>query len=107
MLTTWPASCDRETIRGWIEDATGDGLSVADPLPDTLLATAQELNLAPIELRIWAYGRFGDMNPPAETANHAEALARWAAQRAYAICGHCGEAVSDGAAHECPPKEAA
>jgi len=46
---------DRAQIRGWIEEATGAGLSVDDPLPDTLAAVAESVRIAPGELRLWIF----------------------------------------------------
>ena len=50
-----PAVFDRTQIRAWIEEATGEGLSVEDSLPDTLAATAEALGLQPAELKLWCY----------------------------------------------------
>ena len=67
----WPAEpFDREQIRGWLEEATHEGVSVEDSFPDTLLATAEALGMSPIELKIWCYD-----TPKTWTA---EALAEWA-----------------------------
>lgn len=53
---SWPpASFDREQIRCWLEDATGVGLSVEDPLPDTLAATAEGLGMKPAALLLWVH----------------------------------------------------
>lgn len=69
------AGFDREQIRGWIEEASGVGLSVADALPDSLAVTAEALGLHPEELRLWVGGvlREGSCWTPA-------ALAEWAAR---------------------------
>jgi hypothetical protein len=63
----------RAGVRGSIEEACGQGLSVDDPLPDTLIAQAQALGLSPIELRLWIY------EPCHEGGEwSADSLARWA-----------------------------
>lgn len=66
----------REQIRAWIEEATGEGLSVDDPLPDTLAATAEALGMHPAELRLWVY----DQPKPAWTST---ALANWARRHGF------------------------
>lgn len=48
-------SFDRETVRSWIESATGEGLSVSDSLPDSLVATAEALGLQTAELMVWVF----------------------------------------------------
>lgn len=70
----WPTEWNRESIRRDLEDATGRGLSVDDPLPDTLLATAQSLDLKPAELRVW----IGDGKPKLPEEWNAATLTRWA-----------------------------
>lgn len=52
---TTAATFDREQIRNWISEATGEGLSVSDALPDSLAATAEVLGLDPCELRLWIF----------------------------------------------------
>ena len=54
MMTMNP-EFDRTAIRNWIEEATEKGLSVADSLPDTLVAVAGTLGMSPQELKIWCY----------------------------------------------------
>lgn len=93
---TWPSDFSREDIRTWIEEATGGGLSVDDPLPDTLAATAQALSLMPFQLRIWVWEQ-----PKPEWSG--PALERWARAKGFALCGHCGVPVSDPQEHQCPP----
>ena len=46
---------DRAAVLAAIEEATGEDLAVSDPLPDSLIAQAQALGLAPVELRLWIY----------------------------------------------------
>jgi len=46
---------DRAAVLAAIEEAAGEGLAVNDPLPDSLIAQAQALGLAPWELRMWIY----------------------------------------------------
>jgi hypothetical protein len=67
----WPTSWDRCSVIGAIEEAAHISLSVDDPLPDTLIARAQELGLKPIDLKLWIY----DDPKPAWTP---DALAAWA-----------------------------
>lgn len=93
---TWPSEFSREHIRAWIEEATGGGLSVDDPLPDTLAATAQALGLMPFQLRIWIWEQ-----PKPEWSG--AALERWARARGFALCAHCGTPVTDPQEHQCPP----
>ena len=50
---------DREQVRAWIEGATGEGLSVSDPLPDSLVATAEALGLESAELLVWVFDHAG------------------------------------------------
>lgn len=50
---------DREQVRAWIEAATGEGLSVSDPLPDTIAATAEALGLQSAELLVWVFDHAG------------------------------------------------
>jgi hypothetical protein len=69
----WPSGWDREAVRCDIEEATRRGLSVDDPLPDTLIATAQQLGLQPAELRIWVHGE-----PKTADEWTGAALRRWA-----------------------------
>jgi hypothetical protein len=89
---------DREQIRRWIEEASGEGLSVGDPLPDSLAATAENLGMLPVELRMWVYEQ-----PRYEW--RAVALERWARRygfdRTAPKCGHCGGAVGDPKSHKC------
>lgn len=68
----WPNTWDRETVRNEIEEATRRGLSVDDPLPEMLMATAQRLGLQPAELRLWIFDepKHGDWSTAA--------LAAWA-----------------------------
>ena len=47
--------CDRLRVLAMIEDVSGDALDTNDPLPDTLIATAQALGLLPVHLRMWIY----------------------------------------------------
>jgi hypothetical protein len=75
----WPNTWDRETVRGEIEEAAGHGLSVDDPLPDTLIAAAQEIGLQPAELRVWIF----DGAPKLRSEWNAQNLRTWA--RRYGI----------------------
>jgi hypothetical protein len=85
---SWPASppprswdqFTREATRAAIEEATGHGLSVDDPTPDTLIATAQAEGLQPWELRIWIY----DAAPKLDWSG--AALSRWA--KHYGLGAH-------------------
>src|SRR4051812_24364277 len=45
----------RAAVRGAIEEASGQALSVDDPLPDTLIAAAQAIGIRPRQLRLWIY----------------------------------------------------
>ena len=90
---------DREQIRSWIEEASGEGLSVGDPLPDSLAATAETLGMLPVELRMWVYEQ-----PRIEW--RAVALERWARRYGFdrtnaAMCAHCGAAVEHPGSHQC------
>jgi hypothetical protein len=67
-LSTW----DRLAIMYAIEESAGVPLSATDPLPDTLIACAQALGLAPAELRMWMY----DAHPRDDWST--ASLARWA-----------------------------
>lgn len=105
----WLASYDREAVRGSIEEATGEGLSVEDPLPDTLIAAAQSLGLTALDLRMWIHDRPKWSWSP-------KALAHWARLRGLAdpaapdpaeapVCVHCGQRIAgDPAKHECKPR---
>ena len=75
----WPNTWDRESVRCDIEEATGHGLSVDDPLPDTLIATAQAIGLQPAELRIWVHGE-----PKTAGEWTAAELTRWARRNGIA-----------------------
>jgi hypothetical protein len=68
----WPNTWDREQVRSELEEAAGAGLSVDDPLPDTLMATAQALALQPVDLRLWIHDSSARKNWTAG------ALTRWA-----------------------------
>jgi hypothetical protein len=75
----WPHEWDRETVRGDIEEAAKHGLSVDDPLPETLIAAAQAIGLQPAELRIWIH----DGAPKLPQEWTAQNLRTWA--RRYGI----------------------
>jgi hypothetical protein len=51
----WWRAWDRQAILAAIEEAAGAGLAPTDPLPDTLIASAQALGLAPVDLRMWIF----------------------------------------------------
>jgi hypothetical protein len=97
-----PPQFSRQTVRSEIEEATGQPLSMSDPLPDSLIAAAEASGLSPAELRLWIY------QPKAHWS--AAALTSWAnAQRlsSYAIpCHECGDMIDDATAHLCAASEA-
>lgn len=68
----WPKTFDREQVRSWLEEAMGEGLSVSDALPETLIATAEALALDPVALKIFVYDR--------ARRPDADALRAWAAR---------------------------
>lgn len=68
---------DRVDVLAALEDAAGEALAANDPLPDTLVATAQALGLTPAELRLWIY------EEPARADWTIGALTAWA--RRYAL----------------------
>jgi hypothetical protein len=74
----WPATWDRSSVHGAIEEASGAALSVDDALADTLIARAQELRLHPIELKLWVY------DLPKPDGWTADALTRWARRNGIA-----------------------
>jgi hypothetical protein len=51
----WWRDLDRQAILAAIEEAAGAGLAPTDPLPDTLIASAQALGLEPVDLRMWIF----------------------------------------------------
>jgi hypothetical protein len=71
VLSSW----DRERVLQQIEEASGEPLSASDSLPDTLIATAQSIGLAPHELGAWIY------DTPHEWQG--SALASWAARNGF------------------------
>jgi len=78
-----------------VEEATGQALSAIDPLPDTLIARAQEIGLAPVYLLMWIeeQGIGSDWG--------SEAMLAWARETgalpgsAALICAHCRALVED------------
>lgn len=89
----WPIDWDRGSVLGAIEEASGVALSADDPLPDTLIAKAQELELQPVDLKLWIY----------DSPEHpwtAENLACWARRNGF-LCGHCGRRVTAPEDHTC------
>jgi hypothetical protein len=48
----WWRDFDRQATLAAIEEAAGVALSPCDPLPDTLIASAQALGLQPVDLRM-------------------------------------------------------
>lgn len=121
-MKTW----DRGYIHGAIAEATGVLLHADDPLPDTLIAKAQELGIEQADLRKWIYDELGPTLTHIRLAAIAAALESWAqrclnpAQAAdpdrsstgstchrisnpceHARCQHCGEVVNDPGNHEC------
>jgi len=91
----WPTSApptswdqlDRAAVRAAIEDATAQGISVDDPTPDTLIATAQAESLQAWELWIWIY----DGAPKLDWSG--AALQRWAQHYGFGkpAAGEAGE----------------
>jgi hypothetical protein len=71
-IAPWPQQYDRAWVRGAIEEASGQALSVDDPLPDSLIATAEALGMIPAELRVWIADVRTDWS--------LDALRRWAAR---------------------------
>jgi len=65
----------RAMVTRAVEEATGEALSTIDPLPDTLIARAQEVGLAPVYLLMW----IGDREP--ETGWSAEAMLAWGREK--------------------------
>ncbi|HWE51365.1 MAG TPA: hypothetical protein VG273_16355 [Bryobacteraceae bacterium] len=72
----WPLNFDRAWVRGAIEEAAGVSLSVDDPMPDSLIARAQELKLDPTMLKIFIHDQ-----PRIDWSQ--AALARWAIARGF------------------------
>jgi hypothetical protein len=67
MTSMW----DREFVLAAIEDATGRALRATDPLPDTLIAKAQESGMTPAELAIWIHDKPEHGWTPGELASWA------------------------------------
>jgi hypothetical protein len=108
---SWPATWDRGSVLGAIEEASGVSLSADDSLPDTLIAKAQELGLIPVDLKLWIY----DSPEHGWTPDALESWARrWLKARddepprqTQSARGHCGAAIEDPAhpeKHQCQPK---
>ena len=74
----WPTTWDRQTVLGALEEAAHVSLSVEDPLPDMLIARAQELGLKPVDLKLWIYDE-------PKLGWTPDALADWA--RRMGLCG--------------------
>lgn len=70
------ASWDRGRVLEQIAEASGQDLSVIDSLPDSLIATAQSLGMAPHELQNWIYDGRKDWTQAA--------LATWARRYGFA-----------------------
>jgi hypothetical protein len=101
----WPRTWDRGHVLAAIEDATGQVLQNQNPLPDTLIAKAQELGMMPAELSLWI----------AEKPEHGWTpgdLASWARRNGIgrqppaklledARCLHCGRPAADPDNHQC------
>ena len=73
----WWKSFNRSMVLAELEVATGAGISVDDPRPDTLIAQAEALGMLPAELRMFIL----DVPPPADFS--AETLTEWA--RRYGV----------------------
>lgn len=71
-----PTNWDRGHVHGSIAEATGCVLHADDPLPDLLITRAQELGIAPSDLRLWIYEELP--NDQLRYSLLLEALARWA-----------------------------
>lgn len=103
----WPTLFHREAVRTWIEEVTGEGMSVDDSLPDTLVATAQALGALPLELKLWVYDQ------PKSAGWTGDALTTWCRRNGFnrvelaAIprCGHCGRPAPELEAHICEGPE--
>lgn len=68
----WPTSWERQTVRGALEEASGEAMAVADTLPDSLITRAQELGLHPVDLHLWIYDQ------PKPNGWTLDGLAMWA-----------------------------
>ena len=81
-----------------VERATGEALSTIDPLPDTLIARATEVGIAPVVLLMWIeeQGRDSDWSSAAMLA-WAKAHGALPGSPAL-VCAHCGALVEDTAA---------
>lgn len=77
-MSRWPepAAFDRGAVRGAVEEATGIALRVDDPLPDSLIARAEELGLGPLQLTLWIHDQ-----PKQDWSR--DALARWAERNGF------------------------
>lgn len=62
----------RERYRNAIEEATGCGLNVNDPLPDVLAALADEFGIAPWRVVMWIHDK-----PEEWTGRNLLAWLRW------------------------------
>jgi hypothetical protein len=78
-LSQWWKRFARLQVLAEIESATGKALDANDPLPDSLIASAQALGLLPVDLRLFIYE-----DPAREDWSH-DALARWAQARAHKV----------------------
>jgi hypothetical protein len=72
ILSDW----DRGRVLEQIEEASGVALSAGDSLPDSLIATAQALGMAPHELQAWIYDGGKEWNQ--------QGLAAWARRFGFA-----------------------
>ncbi len=89
----------RSLIRGALEEATGQRLSLQDPSPDSLIASAQELDIPPAILHAWIHSH--TPASPAETWT-AAALTAWnRARRSPPSCERCGASIEDEDSHRC------
>jgi hypothetical protein len=89
-MAWWWKDFSRPEVLAAIEEASGKALNANDPLPDMLIAGAQQSGLSPSELRLWIYDDVhrADWN--------IDALARWA--RHYGLGAYSAAAAEAGAA---------
>lgn len=95
------AAAHRGMVTREVEAATGQALSAIDPLPDTLIARAQEIGLAPLVLLMWIeeQKRDSDWSSAAMLA-WAKAVGAMPGSPAL-LCAHCGALVDDPEGHVC------
>ncbi len=91
-------STTRSLVRGALEEATGQALSLLDPSPDTLMTEAQALGIPPARLLVWIRSHSSDSKPETWTA---AALKAWREPEKAPSCERCGASVEDPDSHEC------